>query len=235
MFSIWTILLIPCVGLAALPSLAGVYVVCLIVGGGLIFISTVFGGDTDTDFDADVDVDFDVDADFDVDLDAATDVGAAHAHAATSSVSLATWFSISFVVYFLGAFGVVGTTLSYASELGPAVVLAAALAGGIIIGQTAHQVLRYLKRSSGDSAVNTADYVNKDARVTMAIEPPKKGEVAIRLRGRERFVPATTRRPDDRFSVGDRVVVVAVSGGTAEVLSQKEHEFLSPTISGEKL
>lgn len=224
MFSVWTTLLIPCVGLAALPSLVGVYIVCLIVGGGLIFISTVFGGDTDTDFDADVDLD----------LDAATDAGVAHADPGASSVSLATWFSISFAVYFLGAFGVVGTTLSYASELGSSIVLAAAMAGGIIIGQTAHQVLRYLKRSSGDSAVNTADYLNKDARVTMAIEPPKKGEVAIRLGGRERFVPATARRPDDRFSIGDRVVIVAVSGGTAEVLSQKEHEFLSHSNSGEK-
>lgn len=216
---------------AALPSLVGVYVVCLIVGGGLIVISTVFAGDTHANADVDVHVEVDTDVDFDAGHAVDVDLDAAHAHAAFG-VSLASWFSIRFVVYFLAAFGVVGTALSYGSSVGPAIILLSSLAGGVVVGQAVHQVLRYLKRTSGSGVITAADYVNKIGRVTIAIEPAGRGEVAVQVSGRERFVPAVASRKNDRFEVGDRVAVASFAGGTAQVVSQKEHEFLTDSNRG---
>ena len=71
------------------------------------------------------------------------------------------------------------------------------------------------------------DYVDQPGRVTIAIAPPSRGEVALQVRGRERYVPAAAQRGDDKFDVGSKVVVVGFDNGTVEVVSEKEHEFVN--------
>jgi membrane protein implicated in regulation of membrane protease activity len=214
--------------LAAMPSLSAVYIVCLIVGGGLLIVSTLFGGDADADIGADVGADIDVDVDADVDMDvsgdATTDAGAAHA---PSVLSLTNWFSVSFLIYFAAMFGLVGTTLTYLSDASSGAVLIWAVAGGLIVGQGVHQLLRYLRRSSGDSQITRQDFVNQTGRVTVAIAPGRTGEVAVHIRGGERFVAAVARRSDESFNAGDPIGVVGFSGGKAEVVSRKEFEFVN--------
>ncbi|MCH7721625.1 MAG: hypothetical protein IH988_11675 [Planctomycetes bacterium] len=220
-------------------ALSSVYVVCLIVGGGLIVVSTLFGGNADVDVeiggaavaDVGVDINADVGVGADADIGADVDVGAgavhgAHVHA-PSGLSLASWFSIQFVVYFLAVFGLVGTTLTRLSSAGSMTTLLWSVIGGLGIGQGVHQLLRYLRRTSGNSASNVGDYLNQPARVTIKIAPPQKGEVSVSVRGRTRFVPAVARRDDDLFESGDPVVVVAYRNGTAEVVSRKEYEFVT--------
>jgi len=221
--------------LAAMPSLTGVYLVALIVGGGLLVISTFLGGHSNTNVDADLggDLDMDVhlDADVDADVDVDTDIHTDHIDVAAggSALSLASWFSIRFCVYFLAMFGLVGTVLSNMSSLSDPIVLALAGAVGFVVGQLVHQLFRYLKRSSVSGDTEIEDYLNKPARVTIAIRPPAKGEVAIQVGQGERFVPAVARRSDERFDAGQSVAVVSFSGGTAVVVSSKEFEFLNNT------
>ncbi|MGB2987501.1 MAG: hypothetical protein WBE26_16680, partial [Phycisphaerae bacterium] len=100
-----------------LPSLATAYWICLIIGGGLLVISSIAGSDTDAGLDADVDTDLSVDGDVDVDVDAG------HAHAS----SLATWFSMQFAVFFLAVFGVIGVTMTYMTTQTDAVIFVCAL------------------------------------------------------------------------------------------------------------
>jgi len=221
--------------LAALPALEPVYIICLIVGGGLLVISTVFGGQTnggvdvatDTGVDFGGDVNVDAAPDVDVSPDAPIDTGPAHAHGHGGGLGLSSWFSISFLIYFAAMFGLVGTVLSYMSKASSGAVLAWALVGGIVVGQLVHQALRFLRRSSGNSQVRKDDFLNQLARVTVALGPNQCGEVAVRAAGRERFVAAVTRRTDDKFAVGDTVAIVGFSGGKAEVVSKDEFEFMS--------
>lgn len=225
MIALWTTSDIMAPLLAALPQLGPVYIVLLIVGGGLLVISTVFGGDADAGGDIEAGVDVDLDAD--VSADTPTDVDAAHGHETGAAVSLASWFSIHFLVYFCAMFGVIGTVLSYLSETSPPAVLGLAVLGGIVAGQGVHQALRYLRRSSGDSKVAKRDFVNKLARVTVAPGPSQKGEVAVQIRGRERFIIAVTHRADDQFKIGDTVGIVAFVAGKVEVVSREEFEFIT--------
>lgn len=243
-------------GLAlVLPPLGGVYIGCLIVGGGLLVISTLFGGDHDADFDGgdvdlggDVDVgDVDVDAASGVDLD--TDAGdidvgdvqagdldhaaaahdLVHAHEASSPLALSDWFSMRFVVYFAATFGFVGTVLTYVTDMSSGWTLAVALVGGIAIGQGVHQLIRALGRSGANSAVRTHDFVNQPARVTVAVRPPARGEVGVHIGNREMFVPAVAKRSDDSFDIGAQVVITAYTGGMAQVVSREEYEFVNPS------
>ena len=197
----------------AVPVLTTAYWICLIVGGGLLIVSTVAGGDADGGMDADVSGDVDVD----------TDMDAGHAHAS----SLASWFSMHFVVYFMALFGLLGVTLTYLTEQSAAVILACALGAGIVAGQGVHQLLRKLRRSSGDSTPKPEDYLNKLGRVTVTVTSDKKGEVALRVGRAERFVPAVSKRADQTFQSGERVGVVGYEEGVLQVVSQQEYEFVT--------
>ncbi len=220
--------------LAALPPLTPVYVICLIVGGGLLAVSTLFSHHGDAGADASFHADAGVDVHADAGVDIPAHAGGAHGsggdfqgpHAHAGGLALAEWFSISFVVYFLAVFGLVGTVVSYTSALASGWVLAVSLGSGLLLGQGAHRTLRYVRRTSGDSTISARDYLDLPARVTLAIPQGQRGEVAVQVRGRERFVPAAARHADLTFATGDRVVIVAFANGTAEVVSTDEYEFV---------
>jgi hypothetical protein len=92
--------------------------------------------------------------------------------------------------------------------------------------------MRILKRTGRGSEVAADDFLNKLARVTINIDPPRQGEVALSVHTGERFISAVARRPDDRFKVGDKVVVVTFRNGVAEVVSREEFEFVSGKSAG---
>lgn len=196
---------------AALPALMTIYWISLIVGGGLLLISTLAGGDTDLDLDIDTDASVDGHAE------------AGHAQAA----SLASWFSMQFVVFFMAMFGLIGVTLSYLTDSTPGITLAGAAVGGLLVGQGAHQVLRKLRQNSGDSTPRPDDYVNKLARVTVVVADGKTGEVALRVGRADRYVPAVAKHAKDTFNSGQQVGVVAYHDGVVDVVSREEYEFLN--------
>ncbi len=210
------------------------YWACLIVGGGLVVLSALGGSDSDVDvetdvgFDVDADADFDFDADteFEIDADAEIDMGghAGVAHAGHVAANLSTWFSMRFVVFFAAVFGVVGVVLTHMSEQGVWATLGLSIVGGLVVGQCVHQLFRYIRQTSGDSKPQPQDYVNKLARVTIAITPPDKGEVALQVRQTRRYVPAVASSEAAGFKVGTDVVVVAYRAGVARVVSKEEFE-----------
>jgi len=217
-------------GLAGIvPALTTLYWICLVVGGGLLVISSVAGGHADTDFSSDVHVggDLPVDAHAGADFDSPTDA-TGHAHADhAGAASLASWFSIQFVVFFMAMFGVIGVTLTHLTEAGGGATLIASVGGGLIVGQGVHQLLRKLRASSGNSTTQLADYVDKPARVTIDMTDRDRGEVAVRVGGGERFIPAVSKREDAKFERGDQVTVVDYQGGVASVVSREEFDFLT--------
>lgn len=190
----------------------GTYWITLIVGGGLVALSTLSLGDM---FGGDVELDTDVDIGH-------GDIGHADVGAAAGVSSLATWLSFSFLVYFLFGFGAVGLLLASVAEVGPVGSLLGALIGGGLIGQAAHQIRRSVQVNSGNSATRSEDYVNRIGRVSIAIEAGRRGEVALQVRGAERYVPAMGAHDNGQFPIGARVFVVAYRAGVAEVVSPDE-------------
>jgi hypothetical protein len=213
-----------------------VYIISLVVGGGMLLFSSVLGGHASTDvhvdggFDFSTDVHTDLPSDMHVDPSGGADGGLdsvfPHGH---EWFSLTSWFSVSFVVYFLAVFGLVGTTLTLFSDLQSHGVAGLAALCGLVAGQGVHQLLRFLRRTSGNSAPRAAEYVNRPARVTVAINGRNKGEVAVCVRGGTRFIPAVARQEGGRFSKGDRVTIIALNEATAEVVAQEEQ--VTPTAA----
>lgn len=233
--------------LAALPELTGVYIFCLIVGGGLLLISTVFGGSHDVDagdaLDAggaldggldlpgDLGLDADAAAGLDADAGAVTETMVHEAEADAladtheGALGLSNWLSVRFVVYFCAMFGLVGTVMTYLTDVGAGWTLALALAAGVAMGQLVHQLIRALQRSGVSSESRIQDLLHKPARVTIPVRPPARGEVGVRVGDREVFLPAVAQRSDDVFETGTQVMIAAYAGGLAEVVSRQEFEF----------
>lgn len=205
----------------------------LIIGGGLLVVSVLGGHDSDVDVDVDAGFDFDADADLDFDVDADADLATDVAHAAHGGFAdLTTWFSLRFVVFFAAVFGVIGVILTYLTGLHAGITFVIALAAGLFVGQGVHQTFRLIRRTSGDSTPRPQDYVNRLARVTIAISHPQKGEVALQVRGARRFVPALTSEGGPSFKVGDEVVVVGYRAGVAHVVTREEFEQRSRSRQG---
>ncbi|MCA9245107.1 MAG: hypothetical protein KDA32_14205 [Phycisphaerales bacterium] len=205
-------------GLSWPEMTTGAYWIALIVGGGLVALSTLSLGDMFGGHDIDVSADIGIDGH----VDFGHDVGGHDVGATEGVSSLATWLSFSFLVYFLFAFGAIGLLLASVAEAGPLLSLIGALTGGGLIGQIAHQMRRSVQASSGNSATRPEDYVNRIGRVSIGIEPGRRGEVALQVRGTERYVPAVTLKDGARFLTGARVFVVAYRAGVAEVVSPDE-------------
>lgn len=214
-----------------MSTMVTVYIIALIVGGGLILISTMLGSHGNTDIHADLSTDVSVDHHFGGDGHHATNVD--H-HTGERGLSLASWFSMQFAVFFLAIFGLIGTAMTYTSAVDQGIVLTTAILGGGVVGQVVHQTLRALRKTSVGSDLTTQDYLDQPARVTIAFDAARRGEVAVASRNGERFLAAQAKRGDDRFKVGDQVVVVGFVGGVAEVVSKTEHDFVRPIKTGTK-
>lgn len=219
-------------------TLSASYWFFLIVGGGMILISTLSGGSSsDASLDAPADADFGgaslgeadvgVDAGADVDADVGADVHAGHGLEAVHAVkggalSLSKWFSLRFLIYAMASFGAVGAILSNVTDLAPPAVAASALLAGLVVGQGVHQILRAVRRTSGDSTPQANEYVNKLARVTIPIESAGRGEISLVVRASTRYVPAVSAQGPRSFAAGEEVVVVAYRGGVAEVVTRDQ-------------
>jgi len=173
-----------------------------------------------------------VDTADDVDGPSATEPGHHADGALADAGSVAAWFSIRFVVFFMSAFGAVGVVLTHLSDVGGGATFGAALLAGLVMGQGVHQLIRVMRRTSGNSTPTRADYVNQRARVVMAITYPQKGEIVLTVRGAQRYVPAVCKHAERSFPVGAEVGVADYRGGLAEVVSIEEFEFLSEKQEG---
>ena len=155
----------------AMGTLNAIYWICLIVGGGLLLISTLFGGMDAADIDLDLDMDLDTDMDIDLDADISHD----------GILSLSSWFSMQFVVFFVAMFGVVGVVLSGSSGLEAHITLAIAISCGLLLGQGVHQTMRKIKSNSGDTTPQVKDYIKRLARVSIGIVQGAPGRSCSRL------------------------------------------------------
>lgn len=222
--------------------LLALYVGCLALGGVLIAASLVGGGgDGDADH-GDVDHGDVADGDLDHgdldhgDLDhgdvdhggadhhdlhpgdaSATHGGAPHAgldHGVSAAVA-ATLLSFRFWTFALAAFGLTGVLLTLLGAA-PWLSVTVSVLNGVASGAIVSTMLRRISRDTVTSAIDTRTLSGADAVVILSVGPHKLGKVRLTHRGQILELPATTRegRLLDR---GERVLVVSVLGGTADI------------------
>ncbi len=177
------------------------YVVALVLGGGLVAVSAL-GLDKDSDA-AHIDHDHGDPHALDV------------AHGVDTAAALAYLGSLRFWSFTLGAFGAIGSVLTF---LGVTSVVTAptAVVGGLVIGFAATWAYRWFARGTVSSHVDTRALAGRDAEVVLSVGPGKLGKVRLTHQGQILELPATTHEPE-LLERGARVLVVSVEAGTADV------------------
>ncbi len=176
------------------------YVGSLVLGGALLVASAVgFGKDVDA---AGLHADPGPHADD-------------FAHGADAAALFGLFKTLRFWTFFLASFGGTGlvTRLSGLTDL---VGLPLALGIGVMIGSGAAWVMRALSVETTSSNVDTRSLAGREAEVLLAIPTHGTGKIRVAYQGQILDLPATA--PEERaIARGDRVMVIAVVGGTAQV------------------
>lgn len=171
-----------------------IYLVSLIVGGGLLLFSLLgdFGHH---------------------EVDAGTDHG----------YDGLKWLSLRTITYFLFGFGATGAALSWAWPESSLLVVAIAAAVGLGVGGSSAAVFSYLRRDESGAHEGDESFVGLSGRVTIPLSRGAPGKVLVRRGDRAYELLAkpfgTDVHAPDRWT---SVVVVEMRGGTAVVAPLEE-------------
>jgi len=203
--------------------LLGIYVGCLIVGGGLVMASFFTDHDSDHDFDADTDCDAGFDMDVEADVDADADITPSADTDATASVDAgeALWLpllSLRFWLFFIFFFGLIGTILHVGKLAGPGwgTGLGIALGCGFVFGYAGSRIVQTLRKEKVSSAVDPhRDYVGKSGEVLLDIGPTDEGHVRLDAKGSSVDLPAVA--DGEALTRGTRIIVLGYEEGKLRV------------------
>lgn len=186
------------------------YIAATIFGGTFVLASMAGG----LDVDADIDLDFDADVDFDLDTDFDTDVGGAASAAGDFFGSLLSFRSLIFFSAFFGLAGIVFSLFDYGE---PTPLLTGVLLG-LFAAIASARLFAWVRRNQSSSQVTVRDLEGSRASVTVPLGIDRKGRIKVELEGETTFMVALPHSSkQERFDVGETVVVVEIENGTALV------------------
>ncbi|HLU64867.1 MAG TPA: hypothetical protein VKZ63_01240 [Kofleriaceae bacterium] len=178
-----------------------IYLIALIVGGVLLAITLILGGDGEA---GEVDAELDADADFDADAD-----GDAHSDHGGFDAFMA-WLpltSLRFWTFFGAFFGLVGTVLAAWKLAGPVPTAIMAVAAGYLSGLMMDRAIRYLRRNDTDSSLGERDVVGATGKLLVAAGPGRTGKVRVHLKGRAVDLLAET---DEVLAAGQPILILSM-------------------------
>lgn len=205
------------------------YIVCAVVGGGLMLLSA-FGGIFHGDVAVEHDVNFDADhtIDFQHDL-ASTDVDhggldAGHHIDATLGASdfWLAFLSVRFVTYFMGVFGLFGLLFTFFSGLPQLTVTVISLISAFVIGYGGALVFRLLKNDGETSGVTSRDYVGALGSTLVPIKASVPGKVRVTIKGDVLDMLALSEG-DKEIPRGEEIVVVGLEGDIVRVAPKGDY------------
>ena len=169
-------------------------------------------GDLELDGDA---PEADFDAQVDTDLQLLRKVRGAYVFSLNILTSFKFWTVGGFF------FGLTGLALGWVQPNWPAaLIFAAALAMGMVLGGALATALRYLAHRHADSLIRTEDFAGRLGIVELPFDANSKGKVCLEIRGSTLHMMALT---DDtkQFVPGDKVLVVNAEKNRLWVVSDE--------------
>lgn len=168
-----------------------VYLIALMLGGGLIVVQLLIGGGHDVDH----------------------GLALAHASAGHGSALL----SPRSITYALAAFGLVGAPLHFLRVLSPFPVFGLAVVAGVAAAAAARFAVRSLDDAGASGAVSLDDLVGYEARVLIDCGRDRSGKVRLTVGGQIVDLLATTN--EEQIAADATVWVAEVRDGVAHVVS----------------
>ena len=197
------------------------------------------GFDADADGDLDVELDGELEAELEAELDAEADgdfdaagkdialshdLGGSDIGDAALAV-MAPLLSLRFWTYALTAFGATGA-LMMLFGLPLALHLPGALATGFFCGYGVAWTINQLKKNTVQTTADVRHARSSEAEVVLAIGPGKTGKVKLMMGGQWVELIASTRE-DHLLERGEKVLVISVDDGRAEVASMELAEKIA--------
>lgn len=177
------------------------YLISLVVGGGLLGVSIILGGhggghDVHTP---------------------ETLAPAGHEGPSGGAETYLYWLvSVRFWTFFVAFFGLTGLVFEGLGLASRWVTLGVSVAMGAISGGGAMFVLRKLTNDDANSAVSTADYVGRTGRVLVGFGAGGVGKVRLEVKGSS--IDLLAMPEDERtYAPNDEIIVVEMSGLHAKV------------------
>jgi membrane protein implicated in regulation of membrane protease activity len=182
-----------------------VYIICAIVGGGLILVTAFTGGG---DHDAGHDIGHDADVGHDVSHDSGHD---------GADGPWLPFFSVRFWTYLIGVFGSVGLLLTLLSDSREPTTALLSAGTGLLSGLVAATLVRWLSTHESDSTAREADFLGQRARVTVPIRENQLGRIRTTVKGELLDILATAEEPK-ALAEGSEVVIIGMENGRATVM-----------------
>lgn len=195
------------------------YLFCAALGVPLLALFAFGGSDADADvggFDADAggfDLDIDGGADADFDLSDIGDGGIGDATALFRRIPVSSW---AFLLSFFGGIGLIGTAVG--GGVLATFILAAVL--GVVAATMNTAAFSFLRRTDASRHFSDQKLEGRLATVSVPIEAGKRGRVWLDT-GEERVqltAGAVESELAEAFARGERVLIVNVNNGVAEVM-----------------
>lgn len=186
------------------------YVIGLVIGGGLLLFSLLSGGDGEAGDGLD-----------EGELEGEAG-GASHASALPVT-------SLFFWTFFLAFFGLAGVLLNLlAPEVGTWLITGLAAGVGVVVALVAVRVLRRLGRGQVDSSTRPEDVVGRLGRVVVPVGQGRPGKVRVELKGRTVDLLAHGKNTE-LLGPAHRVFVYEVlEDGSVRVVSAEEPRGAEP-------
>lgn len=193
------------------------YLLCLIIGGGLLAFSVFMGGDSDASGGADTDFSADADVHTDIHTDVATDADVhADSHSSADSVK---FISLRNIIYFAAFFGLTGTVFTTFFDYSRLLVLALSIVVGAFAAVFGFKLMKYLKGSETGEAVDLNTLVGKQAMVSLPLSKENKGKIYLDVKGSTTELVALAEKDSltDSFKIREKVCITRIENGIVYV------------------
>lgn len=186
-----------------------VYLITLIVGGALLAMTLILGGDADADADADASADAEVDANGD---------GAGGVDVLLGWLPIT---SMRFWTFFAAFFGLTGTILAGWSLTGAAMTAVLAVAVGYVSGLAMDRAVRHLRQNETSSGVGSTDLIGATAKVLVPVGENRTGKVRVEMKDRSLDMLAEVEGQEE-LQTGETAMVLSMRGDGHVVVTRGE-------------
>lgn len=180
-----------------------IYIACFVLGGGLVALSALTGGDHDA---------------HGHDADAG---GGAHGPDGSDGVDhdgpWIPFLSLRFWTFTLAFFGLMGLAVRLLVPVSFVVELGAALLVGLLSGYSVSWAVRKLQVTSVNSSIPDRELLGREATVLLPVSGEKPGKVRLLVGTRQIDLLANSDE-SSTIDVGEQVVVVDITGARVRVV-----------------
>jgi membrane protein implicated in regulation of membrane protease activity len=204
------------------------YIVCAVVGGGLMLLSAlggVFHLDLGGGHEASLEADHQIDFGHDLSSTGGHSIEVA-GHDVDAGFGLGdVWLafvSMRFVTYFAGIFGISGLSLTLFTGLAAAAVAFYSFGFAFVIGYGGALLFRYLRVEGETSGVTADDYIGAMGTALVKVLPSQPGKVRVCIKGDTLDLIALPEG-EKEIAQGEEIVVVGVEGNTFRVAPKGDY------------